>query len=789
MNNTSLQICNLLRKEKRQSELYVGFTKYNWEYMIVPFTADCTEALPLTLMDKTICGILDLDGKTTFTRLGTILGLNVEDAPERGEYRDAAEVSLLDNAVKGLMEYNMVERDFTYGSANPAISLTEIGMEYYHQGKKFRTSSAKTFKVYFDRTSGAHAKAKDIFLTVMGRPDRSIVPASFKEEKFLKTFIHEQLPAIYDPEKGNSFTNLSCPPIAETVKVPVDIGVLYDVLTREYRYVAILDEKVNLTLSEIIASNAQIMQELEIQMRTQLKGTTQPDIPVQEDFETSVRETSGVVETGHSITKNIPRVMETEEFWQGLGLLVGEKEESVFLRVEHIGAAKCRAILNLCEKRPSTNVFLSFKECSEEIPFKANLYYVQQDIEGDFLLCTPSVTYALRGYTIHRGDTDVFKDMVFRYPDTDIDTDRIRGLFAVKLLPKMYADTMAFLDRDFEIKKKTVWMISHCDCRINVLKDFLGEGPLEALRAKKQEVFNRVKLAYEKTLVDKLVALAAEKDLEYIDKVKELEEISAKVDGILKDTDETYITLQEKGRAFKQALKKRERTIKDEKLAKTYIIDTNVFLEDPDILSKIRKPNRVVLSGQVLQELDKIKNKTDDPALAANARKAVGAINAIKGKDKKFMVLDWADMSLLPEELRTRKGDNYILGVAMKYRDNNPWIITSDNIFALTADSLGIPTVSLAEFYKKNGQEAPAAVEERKTLVHRPSLKTYMDVYRDLFEKKRRVRLPWFERNCINAGIRPQDLGYESFSDLIKGSSELTLYTTQNGVIYVNLKR
>ena len=81
----------------------------------------------------------------------------------------------------------------------------------------------------------------------------------------------------------------------------------------------------------------------------------------------------------------------------------------------------------------------------------------------------------------------------------------------------------------------------------------------------------------------------------------------------MKEGDETYINLMESGRAFKQTLKDRERTIKDELMAKTYIIDTNVFLDDPDILSKFKRPNRVVLSGQVLQELDKKRIKRKIP--------------------------------------------------------------------------------------------------------------------------------------------------------------------------------
>ena len=100
----SISICKLLRNKKKQTELYIGSIPYNWEFLVARFTADCTEALPLSIFDKTICGILDLDGRVPFDTLGEILGLNVKDNPEQGEYRDAAEYSLLYQAVQSLLE-------------------------------------------------------------------------------------------------------------------------------------------------------------------------------------------------------------------------------------------------------------------------------------------------------------------------------------------------------------------------------------------------------------------------------------------------------------------------------------------------------------------------------------------------------------------------------------------------------------------------------------------------------------------------------------------------------------
>ncbi|MBR1436485.1 MAG: hypothetical protein IJ584_15405 [Bacteroidales bacterium] len=792
MDKNSIQICNLLRSEKKHSELYLGCTTYYWDYSIVGYTADCTEALPLTLMDKTICGVLDLDGELTTDQLGAILGLNVSDNPAAGEYRDAAEAALLDTAIRSLLDYNMVERNLF----SSVLRLTDIGREYYRQGKKFRTIQAKDFQVYFDRTTGVHGKAKKIFEGAHGHPSPAITPASFKDEQFLKSFIHEQLPDIYDPERGNSFTNVKSEPATRIIRVPVQIGVLYDVLDKTFRYVAVMDDKINKDLCDIIVTNDKLREELAVQVRVMLKeAAIEVDRPAQESFEGFLQDLPTAPEVKGSVAAIVPPVMEPEELWQGLSLLVGEKDKEVFIKTGRLGEDECKAVLDLCNSHPDTNVFLSYTEAEKEITDKRpNLFHIHQEVEGDYLLCTPTVTFAIRGFVLGEPDSGVRANMVFRYTDSEIDSFALRKDFAFALLPSMITDTLNFLGTDFEIAKRSVRSITHCDDRINVFQDFLNEETLERVRSRKQEVFNRVKIAFEQTLVDKLIAIIGEKDLDDITKVKELEEIAARVDELMKEGDETYINLMNSGRAFKQALKERDRAIKEELAAKTYIIDTNVFLDDPDILSKIKKPARVVLSGQVIQELDKKKNKADDPAVAANARKAVSAIKAAMEKDKKvkkdkrkFLVTDWADMSLLPEELQNKKGDNLILGVAVKYRtDPNPWMLTSDSILGITAESLGIPAVTLEDFYRKNGLEAPEKPGEKAA---GPAPTTYMEVFEAIYDEKGYVLLKKFEKECQRYGITPDALGYESFIDLIEADPELTLSTNLKGVTYINRKR
>ena len=62
---------------------------------------------------------------------------------------------------------------------------------------------------------------------------------------------------------------------------------------------------------------------------------------------------------------------------------------------------------------------------------------------------------------------------------------------------------------------------------------------------------------------------------------------------------------------------------------------------------------------------------------------------------------DQANTNLLPIDFNPRSPDNLILSVALKYKDDNPMLLTSDNGLQIKCKGLGISTVSLKEFIKR----------------------------------------------------------------------------------------
>ena len=131
---------------------------------------------------------------------------------------------------------------------------------------------------------------------------------------------------------------------------------------------------------------------------------------------------------------------------------------------------------------------------------------------------------------------------------------------------------------------------------------------------------------------------------------------------------------------------------------KTYIIDTNVFVEFPDICNIINGDCQIILSAKVIDELDKLKI-TLEGNNKEYVNKALSCIN--KALNRPNISFEVANTQLLPVDFNRRSPDNLILSVALKYKDSNPTLLTSDNGLQIKCKGLGITTISLKDFLRR----------------------------------------------------------------------------------------
>lgn len=176
---------------------------------------------------------------------------------------------------------------------------------------------------------------------------------------------------------------------------------------------------------------------------------------------------------------------------------------------------------------------------------------------------------------------------------------------------------------------------------------------------------------------------------------------------LLKSQDDKFVTFEEQNNVLKTddfeikivnkielSEKDKKRFFKNNSVNKTYIVDTNVFVNCPDIIAKIGLKNRVIVPAKVLEELDKLKLKVNvDKKNLNQAAKNISAAFI-----QKFSFMEEADVNLLPKGFDTKNPDCMILSVALKHLDENPILLTSDNMLQTRANGLGIKVLSLKEF-------------------------------------------------------------------------------------------
>ena len=186
---------------------------------------------------------------------------------------------------------------------------------------------------------------------------------------------------------------------------------------------------------------------------------------------------------------------------------------------------------------------------------------------------------------------------------------------------------------------------------------------------------------------------------QYLKTLNEVKFVEEKLSSVEKRSYDDYAELRDMISSFKAALKERENFIRDILLAKTYIIDTNIFIYDPEILSKIKMPNKAVICAKVTDELDKFKIRTKEESdIHEKASKALRNINNALKKNKGTVVKAIADTRFLPADFTDRSADNRILCVALMYKEKNPCLLTSDNGLQVKAQICDIPTKNIEEF-------------------------------------------------------------------------------------------
>ena len=131
-----------------------------------------------------------------------------------------------------------------------------------------------------------------------------------------------------------------------------------------------------------------------------------------------------------------------------------------------------------------------------------------------------------------------------------------------------------------------------------------------------------------------------------------------------------------------------------------YIIDTNIFINEPLILENFNKDDEIKLASTVLSELQNLSKKED---VEESATMALESIDKMKSEIN--ILFEESHLDLLPEDLTANTpnddNDNRILSIAKYFTENSQSktvLLTNDNGLRLKAETLKLITMKNSDF-------------------------------------------------------------------------------------------
>lgn len=181
-----LKIIEAASKEKKLIERIIGFTDFDWHYIVAKYIGTCSQPVDFNLFDEVICDLLLTEQMPAY-KIGELLGLDI--------LKDPAEKEILYTVLDDLRKDKMLDGD------ESILWLTPIGEEYAKNGVKFSTFT-RSFDLYIDLVGGIKAKVKEILINLKSEKLIQNSEYSLVDLNEVKALAEFQAPEIHFPKKN-----------------------------------------------------------------------------------------------------------------------------------------------------------------------------------------------------------------------------------------------------------------------------------------------------------------------------------------------------------------------------------------------------------------------------------------------------------------------------------------------------------------------------------------------------------------------------------------------------------
>lgn len=713
-NEIDIEIFKHISHEMNVAEIYLSNIPFPFHFTQAEYTATCTEAIPFNPFDKVICELLTIEEQLSFENIGDILGMNVYKSENPKRYLDLAEKEILTEALQDLAsdDFKMIEGGDIYFSR---CRLTTTGKEYAQKKNKFRETENIPFTIYFDHTTGSHINAKEAFEFVSGSVSPNDFSIEFADEEVLKQIGLKQIPEIYNPEKQHSFTDALLKSKKSYV-VEYPVAITFNVIEKSFQFYCydLTNNTIHNQFNEWINSNENVKQHLLLEFSAAHSSEPVFTNNIFNAIEQQVSEFPTNTKI-NSVKSNLLKKEFVDEqlFYSSFSELLNSKDEvELYLSLPFVteNTFKCiREIIQNSENENSRFYFVfpiemtgtiqreidQLKTLSEETE---NLLAMQQSVIEFSLCCkneTESFYIEIVSSSINGFAKNIFQRKLWDKRAQEIQNSLLES-FSNKFAAQICKEVDEAINTDMQemVSKAQLDELDFFEFKLQPFADIGTQSETVSMALELIDSFreNRIEMLSEKLgedinmLESKLAVIIDEKDLTEI--IRSLTNIKSE---IIIGASEIGIRCQ----GIDKIISAKQAEFEEARKVFSLILDTNIFLKDQNIISKLPSKHKIIVADKVIEELNSFKNISQLKEIASHC------ISEIHLNKNRNVHRAKANLKRLPKEFSKKSPDNLILAVAYMYKDLNGILVSDVMELNEKAKQLKIPVMTHEIFVNK----------------------------------------------------------------------------------------
>lgn len=244
----------VIEKNKAISELIIGYIPYTLKFVAQSYKGVTNKPEKISAFEKAVVGIISIDGQTSLSNIGKILGLDLE--------HDIAEQKMIRSAIDSMIRYNLIQGD------ESAYFITEQGKEFASHGERMKSFSSD-FELWYLNNNHSFPGLRDC----ISPDDIQAISESdfFKEDESLLTLTFEEIKELSEYQASNMqsskerFILQNATPLNHNYyKYDLTVCFVQSIRTKQVRTIVYDDTTMSvlLPLSQLIDNDANLKQTL-----------------------------------------------------------------------------------------------------------------------------------------------------------------------------------------------------------------------------------------------------------------------------------------------------------------------------------------------------------------------------------------------------------------------------------------------------------------------------------------------------------------------------------------------